>query len=60
MKKERKYKKTEIFDQCKQFYQKLYNSQNTCRVTQKHLLENIKPKISDLQNQKLTEQIEIS
>ena len=60
MKKERKYKKTEILNQCKQFYQKLYNNQNTWhKMTQKHLLEHIKPKISDLQNQKLTKQIEI-
>ena len=29
-------------------------------MTQNHLLQHIKPKISDLQNQKLTKQIEIS
>ena len=53
-------KNTEILNQCKQFYQKLYNSQNTSKMTQKHLLEHIQPKISDLQNRKLTKQIEIS
>ena len=53
-------KNTEILNQCKQFYQKLCNSQNTCKMTQNHLLQHIKPKISDLQNQKLTKQIEIS
>ena len=52
-------KNTEILNECKNFYQKLYKNQKTCSVTQKQLLQQIKPKITDMQNQKLTKQIQI-
>ena len=52
-------KNTEILNECKNFYQKLYKNQKTCSVTQKQLLQQMKPKITDMQNQKLTKQIQI-
>ena len=53
-------KNTEILNECKNFYQKLYTNHKTCSDTQKQLLQQIKPKITDLQNQKLTKQIQIT
>ena len=50
---------TDILNECKNFYQKLYKNQNTCSDTQKQLLQQIKPKMSDTQNQNLTKQIQI-
>ena len=52
-------KNTDNLNECKNFYQKLYKNQKTCSVTQKQLLQQIKPKITDKQNQKLTKQIQI-
>ena len=53
-------KNTDFLKECKNFYQKLYKNQKTCCDTQKQLLQQIKPKITDLQNQKLTKQIQIT
>ena len=52
-------KNTDILNACKNFYQKLYNNQNTSSNTQKQLLQQIRPKFSDKQNQKLTKQKQI-
>ena len=52
-------KNTDILNECKNFYQKLYKNQNTCSDTQKQLLQQINPKITDMENQKLTKQIQI-
>ena len=53
-------KNTEILNECENFYQKLYTNHKTCSDTQKQLLQQIKPKITELQNQKLTKQIQIT
>ena len=61
MKKITYYKKnTDILNECKKFYQKLYNKQKTCQTTQKQLLQNINSKISNNQNQTRTKEIETS
>ena len=61
MKKITYYKKnTDILNECKKFYQKLYNKQKTCETTQKQLLQNINSKISNNQNQTRTKEIETS
>ena len=52
-------KNTDNLNECKNFYQKLYKNQKTCSDTQKQMLQQIKPKITDMQNQKLTKQIQI-
>ena len=53
-------KNTEILNQCKSYYQKLYKKQKICQTAQKELLQNVKTKISNIQNQKLKKQMEIS
>ena len=52
-------KNTNILRECKNFSQKLYKKQKTCSDTQKQLLQHIKPKITEMQKQKLTRQIQI-
>ena len=52
-------KNTDILNECKNLYQKLYKNQNTCSDTQKQLLQQINPRITDMENQKLTKQIQI-
>ena len=53
-------KNTEILNECKNYYQKLYKKEKTCQTAQKELLQNVKTKISNIQNQKLKKQMEIS
>ena len=53
-------KNTDILNECKNLYQKLFKNQNICSETQNQLLKQIKPKNSDTQNQKLTKQIQIT
>ena len=53
-------KNTKILHECKNYYQKLYKKQKTCQMAQKELLQNVKTKISNIQNQKLKKQMEIS
>ena len=53
-------KNTDILNECKNFYQKLYTNHKTCSNMQKQLLQQIKPKITELQNQNLTKQIQIT
>ena len=53
-------KNTDILNECKNFYQKIFKNQNTCSETQNQLLKQIKPNISDTQKQKLTKQIQIT
>ena len=53
-------KNTDILNECKNFYQKLYTNHKTCSDMQKQLLQQIKPKITELQNQNLTKQIQIT
>ena len=52
-------KNTDILNECKNYYQKLYINQNTCLDTQKQLLQQIQLKVSEMQNQRLTKQIQI-
>ena len=52
-------KNTEILNEWKNYHQKLCNKQNACQTAQKELLQNITPKISNIQNQKLKQQIQI-
>ena len=51
---------SEILQECKNFFQKLYTKQNTCEITQNLLLERITNEITNEQNNKLTKQIEIT
>ena len=52
-------KNTDILNECKNYYQKLYINQNTCLDTQKQLLQQIQLKVSEMQNQQLTKQTQI-
>ena len=52
-------KNTDILHECRNYYQKLYNKQNTWKQTQKELLKHVTPKVSTLQNQKLDTKTDI-
>ena len=41
--------KTDILNECKKFYQNLYNKQKTCQTTQNQFLQNLNSKISENQ-----------
>ena len=39
----------DILNECKKFYQNLYNKQKTCQTTQNQFLQNLNSKISENQ-----------
>ena len=53
-------KNSEILKECTKFYQTLYTKQNTWQTMQNKLLENILPKVSESQNLKLSQKIQIT
>ena len=46
-----------MLKQCQEYYQKLHTKSNTCKTTQKKLLQNLPNKITQQQNEILTKQM---